>query len=946
MRGNYHVTNNQFVPVSPPTATSFGIEGFRLVNGQRYCIKIKAENLAGVESSVVSSDGFLVDISAPDMRHAMVLDGQGEDDIDHQSGTTELSATWSGIRDHESGIQHFEVAVSRSRADQPDLTSFKDVGQNVSSTITELQLSNEVYYIVLCALNNAGLRSCLASDGVLIDPTPPTSGIVHDGILEPDIRYQSSTKKLSANWERIWDLESKVEGFEWGIGEDGENLVQEFVDVGLQTHVTSKTALHLKHGHNYTIFLRVYNRAGLLQELLSDGVIIDTTPPVPSKIIPRVLLPQWRFSDETKTYYSSNRSDIHVTWRNFEKLESEMWYYKWAIGTSKHGTQLQPFINVGLVTNANTSGSGLYIRPGIRYFATVIGRNRAGLVSGNCSWPFLVDQSPPRTGSIEIESSTGVKKTYFKSGENMRVRWPGFEDAESGIEHYEISVVHNNRMTLNYTRKSTDVEQEVLIDTSLLRSGRAYRIVVESTNYAGLKSSLISITFTIDNTPPVYTGIIDELPKRSFQSDPLLLEVVWEAFEDHESPVEFYEIGIGTQVSSDNIYKFTKTGLCKHFRFSGLDITNNQLYYVTINAYNMAGFVTSLSLEEIIFDQSPPTGNNESVKDGLLRDDIDHISLECTVSASLKNVEDTESGIKKIEYCVGSTPFNCFIKSFTSIYKNKSFVCTDCKIDAGMRAFATFRVTNGAGLSALFVSDGATVDATPPEIQHIYDGGNVEYPDVEKTYSDWTPTITWYGARDIQSHLRTCQWRIVQTEVNTTVNVYVKTIHKDNFTYNIRHTEKAAGAIKLTIDSSYFNVIQCCNHAGLTSHQYSNGWSVVEQWPIPSYVIDGPGPHDMKYDVNGETLEASWGVFRADFKDPVIKYEWAVGTFQQIDNILEYTDVGIDTKDSLSLSENDIILKPGIQYFTTVRATTLSGWFSIKLQTVLLWIKRRPLLGS
>jgi hypothetical protein len=39
-RGNYHVTNNQFMPVMPPTATSFAIQGVRLVNGQKYGITL------------------------------------------------------------------------------------------------------------------------------------------------------------------------------------------------------------------------------------------------------------------------------------------------------------------------------------------------------------------------------------------------------------------------------------------------------------------------------------------------------------------------------------------------------------------------------------------------------------------------------------------------------------------------------------------------------------------------------------------------------------------------------------------------------------------------------------------------------------------------------------------------------------------------------------------
>ena len=926
-RGNYHVTNNQFIPVTPPTATSFGVRGLHLVNGQRYCIKIKAENLAGIESDIASSDGFVVDVSPPDMRQAMVLDGQGDDDIDHQPEDTGLSVTWTGIRDHESGIQHFEVAVSRNRAGQPDVTSFIDVGHNTSSTITGLRLDSEVYYIIVCAVNNAGLRSCLASDGVLVDPTPPTSGIVHDGILEPDIRYQATTHKMSANWEQIWDLESRIEKFEWAIGEGGaDQLVQEFVDAGLQTHVTSKKALNLKHGHNYTVFLRIHNRAGVMTDLSSNGVIIDTTPPVPTEILPRLSPLEWRFSKETGTYYSSTASDIHVTWNHFEETESEMWYYKWSVGTSKYGTQIQPLINVGYSTNANTSGSELNIREGIRFFVSVVGRNRVNLVSGNCSKPFLIDYSPPRTGTLQVKSTSGIKKDFFRMNEDIRVIWSGFEDLQSGIEKYELHVFNGSRQILNYTRKSSDVELDVLINKGLISPGKGYEIVLKAINYAGLQSFVSSMPLTIDNTPPFYTGKKNELPKRYFLPDPTLFHISWDAFEDRESSVESYEIGIGTRAFSDDIYTFIKTNSCTQFSFSDLVITDNRPYYVTVKAYNMAGIVSSLLLEEIIFDQSAPTGNNESVKDGLVQEDIDYISSGDTVSATLTNVEDLESGISEIEYCVGTTSFNCVIKPFTSIYPNKSFVCMDCEIDPGMTAFAIFRVRNGAGLSAIFVSDGVTVDLTPPEIQSVYDGKTTEPPDVEKTHSDWTPTVTWHGARDVQSGLRNCQWMIVKKENNTTNNVYVKTLHEANTTYEMRHTEKADRPLALTKNSLYFNVIQCWNKAGITSYQYSNGWSVVEQWPIPSYVIDGLEPYDIKYDVNGETLGASWGAFRADSKDPIVKYEWAVGTFGEFDNALEFTDVGFDTRVSISLSESDIILRPGVEYFTTVRATTLSGW--------------------
>ncbi|XP_028410829.1 uncharacterized protein LOC114533499 [Dendronephthya gigantea] len=941
-RGNYHVTNNQFMPVIPPTATSFGIHGLHLVNGQRYCIKIKAENLAGVESNVASSDGFIVDVSPPDLRSAMVLDGLEEDDIDHQSKTMELSATWTGIQDHESGIQHFEVAVSRSRTDQPDITSFIDVNYNMSSTISGLRLNNEVYYFILCAINNAGLRSCLASDGVLIDPTPPTTGIVHDGILEPDIRYQSSIKEISANWERVWDLESRIERFEWGINEEGRGLVQDFVDVGLQTHVTSNKVLNLKHGHNYTVILRVYNRAGAVQELSSNGVIIDTTPPVSSEIKPLPSHLDWRFVEETETYYSSTATDICVTWEDFQELESEMWYYKIAIGTSKYGTQLQSLTNIGSATNANTSGNGLNIRPGIHYFVTVVGRNRANLVSGNCSSPFLFDFSPPETGKIQIKSDSGLVKKHYSLGESIRVSWLGFQDPESKIEKYEISVVHNSSAILNYTLKPSQTEEEIFIDTSLLYPGKSYNIVLKSKNYAGLESLVLSTPFTIDNTPPDYTGKRDELPKRYFRSNTHPFKIVWEAFEDYESPVEYYEIGIGRHNSGDDTLNFTSTDLCTHFNADGLFFKENQVYYVTVKAFNKAGLSSSLLLEEVNFDQSPPTGG--MVKDGVSNEDVDFMSLQDTVSASLEDVKDVESGIHEIEYCVGSTPFNCFIKPFTSILKNNSFTCSDCNVDAGMTAFAVFRVTNGVNLSKIFVSDGVTVDSTPPEIQLVYDGEETEYPDVEKSFSNWIPTVTWNGARDIHSGLRNCKWAILKKEGNTTLSVYVRTLHEANMTYNTKHIEKATA--QLSTNSSYVNVIQCWNNAGLSSQRYSNGWSVVEQWPIPSYVIDGTGPHDMEYDINRETLGASWGAFHADSKDPIIKYEWAVGTLGEYDNILEFTDVVLNTKISQSLSESDVTVKPGVKYYTTVRGTTLSGWSSNKTSNGFIIDITPPTAGS
>ncbi|XP_028398913.1 uncharacterized protein LOC114522435 [Dendronephthya gigantea] len=923
IKGNYHVTNNQFTPVSPATTTSLEMRELNLVNGQKYCVKIKAENLAGVQTEAVSSDGFVVDVTPPDLSRAMVLDGSGDDDIDYQSSRGELSATWKGIRDDDSGIHHFEVAVSRNRVGAPDVTSFNDVGRNTSAKISELTLNDEVYYIIVCAVNNAGLKSCLASDGVLIDPTPSTSGVVHDGILEPDVRYQSSTKKMSANWERVWDLESRVARFEWGIEKDDNGVVLDFVNVGLQTHVTSHKTLPLKHGHNYTVVLRVYNRAGGMRELKSNGVTIDTTPPVPSHI---TLGSEWRFNKETGTYYTSTASGIYVTWKDFKERESKVWYYKWSIGTTKCGTQLQPLINIGSSTRANTTGSELNFRPGTPYYVTVVARNRADLVSRACSSPLLFDYTPPIAGRIQITSRAGVEKSYFSSTEDPpRMGWSGFYDLESDIEKYKISVVKSNASLKNYAFNSSNALYDVPLGN--LSPGTGYSVVLKVINYAGLETAVYSKPFAIDDSPPYYTG---RAPRQEFQSDTTSVEIAWEPFSDNESPVEFYEIGLGTSALQDDIHEFTRTGLRTYVKLSGLDLKDDQTYYVTVRASNAAGLRRSLLLKEIEIDKTPPTGKNDSVKDGLSGSDVDFINSNDTVSATWENIEEQQSFMSLFEYCVGTTPYNCLIKSFTQIGLNKSFQCDDCRIKSDMKVFARVRATNAVGLSAIFVSDGVTVDSSPPEIGRVLDGESAESPDVEKVDRDWLPTVTWYGAQDIQSGLRDCEWIIVKHDGNGMSIAYVKMLDKVNITYNNRHTERATSQLELAKNASYVNAIRCSNNAGIIHYQYSNGWSVVDEWPVTSYVNDGLGSSDLEYDVTGKTLGASWGQFHGDSKDPVIRYEWAVGTLGTPDDIMDFTDVGLDTRASKSLTDGEIVLDTGVRCYVTVRATTLSGRTSNK----------------
>ena len=915
MLGNVHITDNTFITVIPSNATSYTVTGLKLVNGQKYCVKVKGENYAGIQTIPVSSNGITVDVTHPITNQARVFDGEDENDIDFTYGNS-LSAVWSGIQDPESGIKAFEVAVSRKRSGIPDVTAFKNVRLKESVTFYNLKLVNGVYYIVVCAINQAGLKSCLSSDGVFVDNSLPSTGAVNDGIIEPDIQYQSSTTSISANWENIWDLDSAIKRFEWGVGSNNSDYpnIKHFEDVGLQTYKQSENNLKLNHGHMYYVYLRVYNKAGATYVLRSNGVSVDTTAPIPTAIYPS--MSNWTFNERTKTYYSSNTSGIFVTWNDFEENESALWYYKWSIGTSSCGTQIQPFINVGLSSTANVTTKDIHILTRKKYYITILARNRAGLFSRKCLYPILFDNTPPRIGKIEVTSSDGMNRSYFAHGDIIFIKWEGFYDFESEIEKYEVNIKGNDGYSLTVTTQTSNTNHSIISDKLFPR--RSYVVSLTVYNQAKLFVSVESHKFVVDDSPPVYSGGLDELPRKRFESNLNHFKISWQPFLDDESPISHYEIGIGTRPFKDDIHKFSETGLRREFQNKDFVIfQQSKKYYVTVKAVNQAGLNLSLIVEELTIDNTPAVCNNQCVFDGESEYELDFMSSNDSISGHWSNVKDIQSGIKVVEYCVGTNPFNCLIKSFTDISQNRSFLCNDCIVREGMILFTRFRFTNGAGMSSILASDGVRIDLSPPIIGRISDGSGNQ--DVNQVDVRWSPSVTWYGATDPESGIRYCKWCIVEkndTEVSTCL------LQLKNVTYGVRQTLHAK--FNFNNNRRYYNSFECINQAGNWKRGISDGFDVAGIWPIPSYVIDGINT-DIEYITSDSTITASWGVFEGNERDPVVKYEWGLGSRVGKVDIMPFKNVGMVNQVSQSLLETDVILEQGGRYYVTVQATTLSG---------------------
>ena len=938
MAGNYHVTGNGFIRLEPPKATSFMLTNITLVNGQKYCIKIKAVNKAGLISSEVSSDGFIADVTPPNVYKAKVRDGNTGTDIDYQASNTALSAEWDGFVDSESGIQYYEYGVSRSRGGTPDIFSFRSAVLNTSVTVTGLSLTDDVYYIIVCAVNNAGLRRCISSDGVLIDLTLPSHGVVHDGIIEPDLKYQSSLSSMAANWEGIWDLDSGVEKFEWGIGtsKHDKTSIQDYTDVGLSTHVKSQTVISLVSGTKYYVHLKVTNQAGAIRELVSDGVIADGTPPIPSTIYAGFgSQNEWKHNLQENTFYSATASSIAVYWNRFSEPESEVWFYKWAIGTSKCGTQVQPLVNIGRSNYANTTMIDLVFRSGVKYYVTVISKNLAGLLSQSCSDAIVFDSTPPIPGKVHVGQLPSKNGRTFVSNKSVIILWDKFADAESGIRSCNISVLDKAGSVVFSAVRNTSSGNFTLPSSINVPQGE-YNASVECINNADLTSSSSSI-FVIDNTPPIENGPIIAGVSRDhsfqYQSDTSSITASWPSFTDLESGIEKYYFAVGTMPYQDDVVGFENIYLATRITKNDLGLLHGDTYFITVLATNQAGLSSNISSLGLIIDTSSPLAENYDVGDGLGGKDVDYFSPNVELSAHWENITDPESGIMQSEYCLGTKPQGCQIKPMTSTGTNKSFTCPECSAREGEKVFVIVRVTNGAGLSKTVTSDGMLLDASPPKMGDVIDGSHITGLDYNIVLEDWNISMSWFGGEDAESGVRSCRWAIENTDG---VILFQKNI-TNNFIYekrNVFSNNQTYRNLQFIRNMTYYSVLTCLNKAQLEATVRSNGFWVEPIWPIPAPVRDGLVLEtDLVYLSNTKRVGANWDPFYADNRDPVVDYKMSIGTTAGNEDVLHFTSVGLKRSVEKDLAP-DIpdfdVLETGTMYFITIKATTLSGLSSMQ----------------
>ena len=263
--------------VSVDLKTSLVINDVGIEQGVEYNLVIKAINFAELGVTAISNP-FVLDNTPPES--GIVIDGDEylKDKI-YQIFSGEISVSWKGFQDKESGITRYEVCIG-SIPGLCDVSVLKNYGLVTKAVVSNLNLThNETYYTTVRAVNGAGQASFATSNGIIIDLTSPEGGSLSDGYVTVHDSY------VSANWNEFYDPESGILKYVICAGTIvGSCDILPLTDVNNGLAVLLQVNPAISSGTVVYLTLRVYNQAGGVTEVYSDGILVDSTPPDLGKV--------------------------------------------------------------------------------------------------------------------------------------------------------------------------------------------------------------------------------------------------------------------------------------------------------------------------------------------------------------------------------------------------------------------------------------------------------------------------------------------------------------------------------------------------------------------------------------------------------------------------------------------------------------------------------------
>lgn len=451
--------------------TSVHVHGLALVPGEAVFVSVRATNAAGV-STTVTTEGTMVFDSRSAAQTIAVFDGLvvGKQlQFVPTSESDRLSAHWRV--GYPCAAARVEVGVfdadNKAVVDFFEVTEPTPLGAGVQGvTVRDLvagTLSTEhQYHFAVRATDVFGASLVGRSAGAMVldDGSLPLPGLVYDGpVVGQDASYQASTAHVDVSWTAFGNgtgsAHQQIAYYEVAVGTSvfsaqgranvGPYRRVEAADPGALSFSYRYDGLSLDaESTTYFVTVKAHSVSGVTLFESSSGVVAGWTEvPRPGTVI---LFP-----------FQSSTTSMIVAWSDFES--SIDLTYRWAIGKGERLeevsgecddsgkpsalTSVRAFTDVEDSTAA--AASGLSLVTGGAYFVTVQARDGAGNCVQVSSVSTVADATAPVAGRLLVHGKVAAgagseAAVYVPDPQTLEIAFPGFSDAESGIESYLVSI--------------------------------------------------------------------------------------------------------------------------------------------------------------------------------------------------------------------------------------------------------------------------------------------------------------------------------------------------------------------------------------------------------------------------------------------------------------------------------------------------------------------------
>ncbi|KAK3104702.1 hypothetical protein FSP39_008103 [Pinctada imbricata] len=542
----------------PLDSKHYTVGGLNLNGHRQVYVTVKAMNEAGL-SSVATSNGIYMSYLSQGKEPLspvgiMDVTEGAEIDVDFQTDPSTIMAQWD-VSGDPCPVVKYEWAIQR--LDGVVISDFLDTSMGTSGMNDALTMLNGETYINMVRVTNAlGYQYILRSNGVTIQDTPLLPGNVYDGdIAGFDLNFIPSRTTISANWNGFGlssdaivqidinsgnpglqqdsnqlaaqDRSQRVAYYMVAVGTDRRynktrDDVVPYTNVGTNTSVTfydldltPNTAIYY-----FTViaFSKSFSKATVTSNgfyVGEDGGVAAGTITMPGACV-------------------GNDTELEVQYEGFfSNLDILMYYVAISNHTQAVGTNCKLVVEGGTMSDADrialfnvldvtnngkntyTLLTGLQLEQSQTYYVWVIGTDQAGECDMTYT-TFMVDITEPTMGQISAGRTFDWGVTFNQDDTTVNVTWLGFEDPESGLSGYKVSLWRNVSCL---TGSTTEVVQDWITLTGNysfyqfveqnLSSSSLYFVKLRAINCAGLETEIVTMPILIETSTPTAGTVKD-----------------------------------------------------------------------------------------------------------------------------------------------------------------------------------------------------------------------------------------------------------------------------------------------------------------------------------------------------------------------------------------------------------------------------------------------------